>query len=90
MNETTRKFDVEGRKMKPTKKHRPALWECMLGTLYAMNDDKNVEYFDYDWDSAREYAGVTEDRDVRFWRADRNYPGRGPSRGKIVLWITRS
>lgn len=84
-----RLFSIEGRKMKPTKRHRPALWECMLGTLYAMNDEGEVRYFDYDWVSAREYAGVSETRDVRFWRTDRNYPGDGPRRGKFVLWIKR-
>lgn len=28
------------RKARPTQAHRPALWEAMLGTVYAMNADR--------------------------------------------------
>ena len=50
---------------KRTKKHRPALWECMLGTVEAVNDEGVVKYFDYNFKEALEYAGVSWDRDPR-------------------------
>ena len=54
-----------GRKANPTRKHRAAIWECMLGTVYAMNDAGEVRYFDYKWDEAVAFAGVTPERDPR-------------------------
>ena len=84
------------RKMKPTKKHRPAIWENMLGTVMAMNAEGVIKYFDYDWDGAREFAGVTEDSDPRVFRNPGHYSygkgglyGGGPRRGQLVLWIIR-
>lgn len=53
----------------PTNKHRPAIWECMLGTVYAQNDAGEVKYFDYRWDEARAFAGVAPDRDPRVAKA---------------------
>lgn len=47
-----------GRKAKPTRKHRPAIWECMLGTVYAMNDAGVVRYCDYRYDEALQWAGI--------------------------------
>ena len=47
-----------GRKAKPTLKHRPAIWENMLGTVYAMNDVGDIRYFDYDYDAAMDFAGL--------------------------------
>ena len=83
-----------GRKMKPTQKHRPAIWECMLGTVYAMSDDGEVRYFDYKWTDAAEFAGVVDERDPRYFRAARSFStnGRGGTdvrKGQLVLWITR-
>jgi len=54
----------------PTLKHRPAIWECMLGTVYAQNDAGEVQYFDYRWDDARAFAGVTPERDPRVAKAN--------------------
>lgn len=78
------------RKMKPTLKHRPAVWEGILGTVYAYDDTGCTRYFDYDWDAAREYAGVRDDRDLRLARSPRRYgaPG-GPRKGQLVLWVLR-
>ena len=60
---------VEGKCMPPTKDHRPALWEAMLGTVFAMNDVGEVEAFDYDYDAAVRFSGALEkDRDVRIAR----------------------
>jgi hypothetical protein len=58
----------------PTAKHRPAIWECMLGTVYAMDDHGEVRYFDYRWDDAREFAGVSPDRDPRVAKASSANP----------------
>lgn len=66
-----------GRKAKPTKQHRPAVWECMLGTVYAFNGTE-VRYFDYRWDEAVAFAGPL--LDPRTWRAgyehQRTFPGQ--------------
>lgn len=79
------------RKAKPTKQHRPAVWECMLGTVYAANDAGTTRYFDYDWAGALSYAGVEEEgRDPRLARADRNYAGDGPRKGRWVLFVRKA
>jgi len=81
-----------GRKMKPTQKHRPAVWECMLGAVYA-NDGTRTRYFDYDWEGALAYAGVTSETDPRTWPFEGTYTvrgtrlGAGPSRKQRVLYV---
>ena len=60
--------DIKCKNKKPTLKHRPALWENMLGTVYAMNDEGEVKYFDYDWDAAKEFAGIHWKRDPRVFK----------------------
>jgi hypothetical protein len=44
----------------PTLKHRPAITAGILGTCYGINAAGEVRYFDYDWEAALEYAGVTD------------------------------
>jgi hypothetical protein len=82
---------VAAKKMKPTKKHRPAMWECMLGTVYAQNDTGEIKYFDYKWEDAKTFAGISSDRDPRVFKTDKNmnYEMRYelPSKGNLVLWI---
>ena len=80
--------------MKPTQKHRPAIWECLLGTVYAMNADREVQYFDYNWDAAMEFAGVTDESDLRTYRKRErvSYSRHGslldePRFGQLVLWM---
>lgn len=84
-----------GRRMRPTKRHREAVWECMLGTVYAQNADGVVRYFDYDYYAALEFAGVTTASDPRTWRAYHRGPAH-PNQftrvdqirnGQNVLWI---
>ena len=84
-----------GRKMKPTLKHRPAIWECLLGTVNAMNDAGEVKYFDYDWAGACEFAGVDESgRDPRHFRSDGSYSvGDGYDtirKGQFVLYVRKA
>lgn len=78
------------RKMRPTQKHRPAIWECMLGTVYA-SDGKKVKYFDYGYEAALRYAGVAAGSDPRLYKVDgtvsRAWAGSEPSKGRLVLWI---
>ncbi len=57
-----------------TKKHIPLVWECMLGTVYAQDPiTREVKYFDYDWDGARNFAQVSSCSDLRISRAARLY-----------------
>lgn len=81
------------RRMKPTLKHRAAIWECLLATVYARNAAGEVRYFDYDWDAAREFAGVAlEGSDPRVWRSDRAYSAGDYTirKGQPVLYLKRS
>lgn len=84
-------FGVEAKKMKPTQKHRIALYEGILGTVYAVNKNREVKYFDYDYASAIEFSGLDEE-DLRIYKTDRGYnfgtyyEPIGVSKGQTVIW----
>jgi len=86
---------VKGRCMKPTLKHRPAIWECMLGTVYAMNNERDIRYFDYKWEDAIKFAGIAKERDIRIYRVKERVSwgspeyASEPSVGRMVVWITK-
>ena len=87
---------IPARRMKPTKKHRPAIWEGMLGTVYAMNEAGETKYFDYDWDDAKAHAGIPDKTDIRLYRHREHirYSNGAdimsdPQMGKLVLWVER-
>lgn len=63
----------------------------MLGTVYARNDAGETRYFDYDWDAARQFAGISDDRDPRLARWQHRNAGspESPRYRQLVLWITR-
>ena len=85
--------------MRPTMKHRPAIWENMLGTVYAMNDARECKYFDYDYEAALAFAGVSSDNstgDNRLSKPVRrcSWIRKGcwssePRRGQLVLWVKK-
>jgi hypothetical protein len=85
--------------MPPTKNHRPAIWECMLGAVYAMNDFGDVKYFDYRYEDALEWAGMNNanrDLDTRVFRNKKRCTYTNgkmshaePSFNQHVLWITK-
>lgn len=94
MTNTANFIGVPCRKMQPTLKHRPALWECMLGTVYAMNEQGVTRYFDYDWKAAIKWAGISDTSDARLARHKRRvtFSRTGdsidePSFNKLVLWV---
>ena len=65
-----------------TKRHRPLFWECMLGTVYALDPlDKDInrteKYFDYDYTAAHLHAKVAQCTDLRTYRRPR---------GKLVMY----
>lgn len=71
-----------------TRRHRPLVWECMLGTVYARDpSDPSAEpvYFDYDWDAARKHARVEDCLDLRTAKCAFQYAGY-PRLGKLALW----
>lgn len=85
----TRYLGIPARVMKPTLKHRPVIWGGILGTVYASNGVR-TEYFDYDYDAAKEFAGITEGSDLRVYPHKERiaYPGvKGLDRGRKALWI---
>ena len=84
-----------GKKSKTvTLKHRPLIWENMLGTVYACDPvTRKAKYFDYDYTAAHAYARVNECSDLRVTRNKRqvNYTDgsdymSGPRVGKYALW----
>ncbi len=69
-----------------TKRHVPLLWENMFGTVYARSTEtKKVQYFDYDWAAARQFAGVKDATDLRIARSPMSYSD-GPREGQVALW----
>lgn len=81
-----------GVKKKPTQRHKPVIWEGILGAVYAASPEGVVKYFDYDWDGAREWAGITTSTpDLRIARVLHvsYYRGNGPSSGRWALWAKR-
>lgn len=65
------------RKIKPTQKHRVAITNGILGTVYAVNAEGTSKYFDYDYRGARAWAGLDTAKDIRL-----AVPPR-----KNVVWI---
>lgn len=89
MAETRYYLGIEAKKAKPTKKHRPAIWEGILGTVYAMNSKYEVRYFDYNHEAAKEFAELGED--LRVYRAEGGvrYGPIAMKKGKWVLWALK-
>jgi hypothetical protein len=92
-------FKVPVKVAAPTRNHRPAVWECMLGTVYALNDAGECRYFDYDHAAALAFAGVDVKADNRSHRVTRllnfQYVKSGaiegnPNVGKLVLWVPKA
>ena len=86
-----------GARKLPTKQHYPAVWECMLGTVYAASPEGEVRYFDYDYAAAMRFAKVRRGRnDLRTYRRTWRNGARGlssvegPHMGQLVLYRRRS
>jgi hypothetical protein len=85
---TTYFLGTKAFKAAPTRSHVPAVWECLLGTVYARNAQGQTQYFDYDHEGALAFAGVhQEGADLRVAPA----PVRMTDirRGQLVLWVRR-
>ena len=82
---------LEYSKKKPTLKHRPAIWENILGTIFASDRKGNSEYFDYNYIEAREFAKLQKTRDIRVYPYDGRPIGirkeHKPKIGHSVIWI---
>ncbi len=86
MNKVEHPFKGGVKKGSYTKKHRPLVWENMLGTVYAMRPgEREAQYFDYNWDDARVHAMVAQCSDLRICRVKVSYQG-WPRKGQLVLW----
>jgi hypothetical protein len=92
----TNKFaGIPAHKKEPSKKHRAAMWEAMLGTVRARNKKGATKTFDYDWEGAAKFSGADIGKDNRVYRYSKNRHGNistsrdweGPSNGKLVLWV---
>jgi hypothetical protein len=68
-----------------TQKHKPLLWENMLGTVYAVNPDREVKYFDYDWAAAHEYIQLDKYTDLRVCKCKHSW-AEWPRIGKWALF----
>jgi hypothetical protein len=89
------------RMMRPTLKHRPVLTFGILGTVYGVSPEGEVRYFDYDWNAALEFAGVTGDpaQDLRFSAPVRTHylpghdmwhPERCIRQGEKAYWVLKT
>ena len=85
------------RKMKPTMRHRVAITNGILGTVYAINAEGVCKYFDYDYAGARAYAGLDTARDIRLAKPPRKgerHVTKGateanPRDDERCLWVLR-
>lgn len=84
------------KKAPPTRRHRLAIAPGILGTVYAINEQGEARYFDYDREGAYAFAGVSVDRDPRFSTAPGgvSYVRSGatecnPRPGTRCLWILK-
>jgi len=68
-----------------TVKHKPLIWENMLGTVYARSPQGLVKYFDYDWTGAYKFAQVNNCVDLRIAK-NKSRVSNWPSVGKVALW----
>ncbi|NBU16907.1 MAG: hypothetical protein EBS48_07840 [Actinobacteria bacterium] len=85
---TTHFLGILALKAAPTRSHVPALWECLLGTVYARNAQGETRYFDYDHEAALDFSGVRlEGAEPRVARAPRRFTGI--RKGQTVLWVRR-
>ena len=85
-NQVTHPYAGGVKKATYTKKHRPLIWECMLGTVYAMKPGANEpDYFDYKWEEARIHALVAQCTDLRICRVKTSYQG-WPAKGRLALF----
>lgn len=84
-------FRCAARQMKPTRHHRPGLWENMLGTVYAQNRAGEVRYFDYDWAEAIAFIGPVED--IRAYRVKMydgvSRPNEHPVPPGKLIWFVK-
>lgn len=92
---TTYFLGVKASAAPPTKAHRPAVWECMLGTVYAMNAAGECRYFDYDHAAALAFSGAKSDgaeprlarvKEPKGW-IRKGATDANPRRGRLVLWV---
>jgi len=79
---------------KPTRGHRPAIWEVMLGTVYAMNDAGEIKSFGRNYEEAIAFSGAAEEgRDPRLHKLKNKIrPTQGDETipaGKLVYWIRK-
>jgi hypothetical protein len=56
---------VELADMRPTRRHRLAIVPGILGTVYGVDSAGRARFFDYDYEAAAAYAGVTAAADPR-------------------------
>lgn len=56
---------VPVQKARPTRRHRLAITNGILGTVYAVSPEGEARYFDYDFQAAYAFAGILPGSDVR-------------------------
>ncbi|MHA1253612.1 MAG: hypothetical protein ACTSRP_26800 [Candidatus Helarchaeota archaeon] len=86
MKHKIKKFvGIDANNMKPTKNHVPVIWECMLGTIFAV-DGKVIRYVGYNYDLAKKYV-LANCSDFRIWRyKQHNNSDIKPRYNQLVLW----
>jgi len=83
-------------KRPPTRNHRPAIWEAMLGTVYAMNDAGEIKSFGRNYEKAIAFSGADDaSRDPRLHKLKKSMRFSGESdktipAGKLVYFVLKN
>lgn len=87
LNENASKpFYGAPKKSSYTKKHRPLVWEGMLGTVYALkHGHEEPKYFHYDYEDAHKHAETENHTDLRVAKVKDSYAG-WPKKGRYALF----
>lgn len=72
---------------KPTRQHRLAMWEGILGTVNARNAAGITKYFDYNYKAAIKFAGIDKAADIRLAKVEQRYDSEGPKVGQKAVYI---
>ena len=74
------------RKESYTNKHRPLVWEGILGEVNALkHGDEEAKHFGYNYENAHNHAGTESHDDLRVCKVKHSYAG-WPPKGRLALF----
>lgn len=86
MENDSKPFFGAPKKASYTNKHRPLVWESMLGQVKALkHGDDEAKHFGYNYEDAHKHAETENHTDLRVARVKHSYAG-WPLKGRIALF----